>query len=113
MIELTSEHVTLLVVCGIVIVLDIASGLIAAIHDNNFSSTKMRKGLTHKFTYVIVIALALLLDYGENVLHFSNDVPIFTPVCCYIGASYVRVGLTQMTTKIYSGNKQKLLHISL
>ncbi len=45
------------------VITDYVSGIIAAIMHKNLSSTKMREGLGHKFTYLCVFFLAWFIDF--------------------------------------------------
>ena len=46
------------------IILDVISGIFKAAYQGNLNSKAMRKGLMYKFSYIIVLALAHLIDYG-------------------------------------------------
>lgn len=58
--------VSLLIVCGFVCVLilmDVLSGFIAAVQNGDVSSSVMREGIFHKLAELLLMALALLVEY--------------------------------------------------
>lgn len=69
---------------AILIVLDYATGLMKAFATRTVSSSKMRAGLYHKAGYAVVIALAFLLEHGQQYVNLGFTVPLITPVCLYI-----------------------------
>lgn len=70
---------------GCLIILDMLVGVLGAIMTKTFSSEKMRSGLLHKFTELICIATAIILD---GALIGGADIsiqPILMTTCVYIG----------------------------
>ena len=69
---------------AIFIALDFASGLAKAWVSKTLSSTTMREGRGHKFTYIILIALAVAVEVFQ--LHFEvfSGFPTAIAVCCYV-----------------------------
>ena len=72
------------IVCGVAMVADIVTGIIQAIANQNFQSSKMRVGLWHKVSFILIIALAFGIEYGERVVELGFNVPLVIPVCSYI-----------------------------
>lgn len=66
------------------IALDFLTGMIYAIAEKNFSSTKMREGLFHKSGLILCVALATLIDYAQAYLDLGVSVPVTMAVCSYI-----------------------------
>lgn len=60
--ELIKANTTGLMVVGVFIILDIITGFIRAILENNVSSKKMREGMLHKIMELIVIVVSYCLD---------------------------------------------------
>lgn len=63
------------------IVMDYITGIIGAIMHGNLSSTKMREGLGHKFTYLCIFFIAWFIDFemGHIDIGFHNALtPIVT-----------------------------------
>lgn len=73
-----------LIVIGIVFLLaliDYITGVVNAIMHGKLSSKKMRQGLGHKFTYLAIICVALIVEYGSDYINLGIGLPVFTPVC--------------------------------
>lgn len=76
-----------LIVIGIVFLLmliDYVTGVINAIMQRELSSKRMREGFGHKFTYLAIICMALIVEYGSNYINLGIELPLFTPVCAGI-----------------------------
>lgn len=76
-----------LIVIGIVFLLtliDYVTGVVNAIMRNELSSEKMRRGLGHKFTYLAIICVALIVEYGSDYISLRIELPVFLPVCAGI-----------------------------
>lgn len=73
-----------LVITASFIVLDVVSGLLKGIMKKQFNSSVMRQGLFHKSAYVIIIALAIMCDYGQRYLQLGFTIPIMSSACVYI-----------------------------
>ena len=73
-----------LIVIGIVfllVVIDYITGVIDAIMHGKLSSEKMREGLGHKFAYLAIICVALIVEYGSDYINLGIELPVFIPVC--------------------------------
>lgn len=76
-----------LIVIGIVfllILIDYMTGVVNAVMHSELSSEKMRRGLGHKFTYLVVICVALIVEYGSGYIELGIKLPLFMPVCAGI-----------------------------
>lgn len=76
-----------LIVIGIVFLLvfiDYATGVVNAIMHGELSSKRMREGLGHKFAYLAVICVALIVEYGSDYINLGIELPVFIPVCAGI-----------------------------
>lgn len=84
--QFMSENFTIFVVAIAFILLDIATGIIVAILQRNFSSTIMRWGLGHKLGYVFVMCAVAILQVGmmEPSFHVEFDFPLFDVVCAFV-----------------------------
>ena len=83
-----------LIVIGIVfllVLIDYITGVVNAIMQGELSSKKMREGLGHKFAYLTVICVALIVEYGSDYINLGIELPIFIPVC-------VGICLTEITS---------------
>ena len=79
------------VVCALVLMaFDVLSGLVSALVRHDFQSAKMREGLGHKATLMLVIALAFLLQgFSGHVADLGFTVPLIVPVCVYVSVMEV------------------------
>lgn len=64
--------------------IDYATGVVNAIMHGELSSEKMRQGLGHKFAYLAVICVALIVEYGSDYINLGIELPVFMPVCAGI-----------------------------
>lgn len=81
---MTKPEAIIIGLTAILIVLDYATGLLKAFATRIVSSSKMRAGLYHKAGYATVIALAFLLEHGQQYVNLGFAVPLIAPVCLYI-----------------------------
>lgn len=89
---MTDYETTLIsiIIIAVLIIGDIASGWIAAIATKSIDSTKMRDGLWHKSAYILVIALAGLIEWGASKgVFFGIEIPVLEAVCVYIGVTEI------------------------
>lgn len=76
-----------LIVIGVVfllVLIDYITGVVDAIMHGELSSKKMRQGLGHKFAYLAIICVALIVEYGSDYIDFGIGLPVFIPVCAGI-----------------------------
>lgn len=71
-------------VVGIMITLDVVSGIASAASRGELRTSKLREGLMHKLALVLTIVLAIALEYASDVLPIDVKVPLVIPVCAYI-----------------------------
>ena len=69
---------------GAVVLLDFISGFAKAVYTHSVASSKMRDGLFHKFAYVLIVALCILLDYVQAKVNLGTHVPLVLIACGYI-----------------------------
>lgn len=77
------ELITISIVFLLVLI-DYATGVVNAIMHGELSSEKMRQGLGHKFAYLAVICVALIVEYGSDYINFGIELPVFPLVCAGI-----------------------------
>lgn len=66
------------------IILDFATGYVKGLMLKNLSSSIMREGLFHKFGYVLIIILSILIEAGKNYINSELPLPLIGSVCSYI-----------------------------
>lgn len=103
-----------LIVIGIVFLLaliDYVTGIVNAIMHRELSSKRMREGLGHKFTYLVVICVALIVEYGSDYINLGIELPVFIPVCAGICLTEI-TSITENCVKINPELKDKpFIHI--
>lgn len=85
MIELSEPQEWSLAICGAVMIIDVVSGLVKSFANKCYDSSKMRVGLVHKFTELVIVALAFVLELAcEHIagLPFTGITVVLT--CTYI-----------------------------
>lgn len=99
-----------LIVIGIVfllVLIDYVTGVVNAIMHGELSSEKMREGLGHKFTYLAVICVALIVEYGSDYINIGIELPVFTPVCasiCLIEITSIMENCVKINPELSSSN---------
>lgn len=68
----------------IFILLDVVSGVLKAALFGNLSSSKMREGLMHKFSYIVILVLSYMLELGQFYTGVRIDFPLITSVVAFI-----------------------------
>ena len=72
------------IIVGILIVLDIATGLIKAFKEKSYTSSIMREGLFHKCGSVALIVLGIVADYAQTLVDIGVKAPVSNAICVYI-----------------------------
>lgn len=86
-------EIVMLEIAGGLVLLDYISGFAKAVYLHCVSSSKMRDGLFHKFAYVLIVALSILLEYAQTKANLGINPPLVGIVSGYIiwieGVSFV------------------------
>lgn len=99
-----------LIVIGIVfllVLIDYATGVVNAIMHGELSSEKMRQGLGHKFAYLAIICVALIIEYGSDYINLGIDLPTFIPVCggvCLIEITSITENCVKINPELSNSN---------
>lgn len=93
------EYLIPFVVVAALIIMDILTGFAKAAHAGAIDSTTMREGLWHKGTFVAIIALAVLLEYGSRYIDLGFNVALTVPACVYVALTEV-VSIIENLTEI-------------
>lgn len=99
-----------LIVIGIVFLLaliDYVTGVVNAIMHGELSSEKMRQGLGHKFAYLAVICVALIVEYGSDYINLGIELPVFLPVCtgiCLIEITSIMENCVKVNPELSGSN---------
>lgn len=106
-----------LIVIGIVLLLvliDYITGVVNAIMHGELSSKTMREGLGHKFTYLAVICVALIVEYGSDYINLGIELPVFIPVCvgiCLIEITSTIENCVKINPELSSSNILNIFNI--
>lgn len=65
------------VVCVLIFIcFDIVSGFAYATKAKNISSQALREGFFHKFAIILLLFLAVLLNYVQGIFYIGLDIPL-------------------------------------
>lgn len=107
-----------LIVIGIVfllVLIDYITGVVAAIMQGELSSKKMREGLGHKFSYLAVICVALIVEYGSGYINLGIELPVFVPVCtgvCLTEITSIIENCVKINPELSSSNILNIFNIN-
>ena len=89
-IEFDQTELWLIAFVLVLSLLDIVSGLVQALINRDFQSSRMREGLGHKAVLVLVIVLSVVVQgFAAHVGDSGWDVPLIYPTCLYIAVMEV------------------------
>ena len=71
-------------IVSLLVLIDYITGVVNAIMHSELSSEIMRQGLGHKFAYLAIICVALIVEYGSDYINLGIELPVFMPVCAGI-----------------------------
>ena len=77
-------NLAVIVITLVFICLDIVTGLVQAVVNKCFDSTKMRVGLWHKCGFLLAISLGVVCEWSIGIVDLGFTIPIQTPVCAFI-----------------------------
>lgn len=75
------HELIVVVIVFLLVLIDYVTGVVNAIMHGELSSERMRQGLGHKFAYLAVICVALIVEYGSDYIDLGIELPVFIPVC--------------------------------
>lgn len=99
-----------LIVIGTVfllVLIDYITGVVNAIMNGELSSERMRQGLGHKFSYLAIICVALIVEYGSDYINLGVELPVFMPVCtgiCLIEITSIMENCTKINPELSRSN---------
>lgn len=100
LIGLSEQMMWAIIACLVMMVFDIITGFIAAWKNKDIQSTKMREGLFHKGTLILLIILAWLCElFVMHVPELGITVPLVIPSCVIIFAMEL-VSITENAAEI-------------
>ena len=100
LIGLSEQMMWAIIACLVMMVFDIITGVIAAWKNKDIQSTKMREGLFHKGTLILLIILAWLCElFVMHVPDLGITIPLVIPACVIIFAMEL-VSITENAAEI-------------
>lgn len=109
LIGLSEQMMWAIIACLVMMVFDIITGFMAAWKNKDIQSTKMREGLFHKGTLILLIILAWLCElFVMHVPDLGITIPLVIPACVIIFTMEV-VSVTENTSEIYPELKDSKL----
>lgn len=82
---LSEQMMWAIVACLVMMVFDIITGFTAAWKNKNIQSTKMREGLFHKGTLILLIILAWMCElFVMHIPDLGITIPLVIPACVII-----------------------------
>lgn len=106
-----------LIVIGIVfllVLIDYVTGVVNAVMHGELSSEKMRQGLGHKFAYLAIICVALIVEYGSDYIDLGLGLPVFIPVCvgiCLIEITSIMENCVKINPDLKGSNILNIFNI--
>lgn len=91
----------------LLVLIDYATGVVNAIMHGELSSEKMRQGLGHKFAYLAVICVALIVEYGSDYINFGIELQAVLPVCtgvCLIEITSIMENCAKINPELSKSN---------
>lgn len=107
-----------LIVIGIVfllVLIDYITGVVNAITQGELSSKRMREGLGHKFAYLAIICVALIVEYGSDYINLGIELPVFIPVCagiCLIEITSIMENCVKINPELKDSNILNIFNIN-
>ena len=96
------------------VLIDYATGVVNAILHGELSSEKMRRGLGHKFAYLAIICVALIVEYGSDYIDLGVELPVFIPVCvgiCLIEITSIMENCVKINPELSGSNILNIFNI--
>lgn len=84
-IQVTEAQAWGIALACVMMCVDVATGFLAAIANNEVSSTRMRKGLVHKVLVLMLVFACLAIELaGRHFIELPYDIPTCEVVCGYV-----------------------------
>lgn len=100
MIGLSEQMMWAIIACLVMMAFDIITGFMAAWKNKNIQSTKIREGLFHKGTLILLIILAWICElFVMHVPDLGITIPLVIPACVIIFAMEL-VSITENAAEI-------------
>ena len=101
------HELTVIGIVFLLVLVDYATGVVNAIMHSELSSKKMRQGLGHKFAYLAIICVALIVEYGSAYIDLGIKLPVLVPVCagvCLIEITSIMENCVKINPELKDSN---------
>ena len=108
------HELTVIGIVFLLILIDYITGVVNAIMHGELSSEKMRQGLGHKFAYLAIICVALIVEYGSDYINLGIGLPAFIPVCvgiCLIEITSIMENCVKINPDLKGSNILNIFNI--
>lgn len=98
---------TIIGIVFLLVLIDYTTGVVNAIMHGELSSERMRQGLGHKFAYLAIICVALIVEYGSDYISLGIELPVFMPACagiCLIEITSIMENCTKINPELSKSN---------
>ena len=99
----------------LLVLIDYITGVVNAIMRGELSSERMRQGLCHKFAYLAVICVALIVEYGSDYINLGIELPVFIPVCagiCLIEITSIMENCVKINPELSNSNILNIFNLN-
>ena len=104
---MTIHEVIVIGIVFLLVLIDDVTGVVNAVMHSELSSEKMRRGLGHKFAYLAIICVALIVEYGSDDINLGIELPVFIPVCtgiCLIEITSIMENCAKINPELSKSN---------
>lgn len=111
---MTIHEVIVIGIVFLLVLIDYITGIVNAIMHGELSSERMRQGLGHKFAYLTIICVALIVEYGSDYINLEIELPVFIPVCvgvCLIEITSIMENCVKINPELKDSNILNVFNI--
>ena len=111
---MTIHEVIVIGIVFLLVLIDYITGIVNAIMHGELSSERMRQGLGHKFAYLTIICVALIVEYGSDYINLGIELPVFIPVCvgvCLIEITSIMENCVKINPELKDSNILNVFNI--
>lgn len=109
-----THELTVIGIVFLLVLIDYITGVVNAIIHGELSSERMRQGLGHKFAYLAIICVALIVEYGSDYINPGIELPVFIPVCagiCLIEITSITENCMKINPELKDSNILNIFNI--
>lgn len=111
---MTTHELIIIGIVFLLVLIDYITGVVSAIMHGELSSERMRQGLGHKFAYLTIVCVALIVEYGSDYINLGIELPVFIPVCagiCLIEITSIMENCVKINPELSGSNILNVFNI--